>query len=435
MTIQTVLPVDRNAVADLSRQSGEPEWMASLRQESLELAGRLELPKLEKTRIDRWPLDDYGLYKASPQLKAATDLPAEARQLVGDAENTENLLIQHNSSVVFATLSKQLAEQGVVFTGLSEALASHGDLVRQYFMTAVARDENRLTALHAALWSGGVFLYVPKNVKIDVPLQALFLTDDASAAFCPHVLIVAEEGSAVTYVDNYISSHASGKLVHNGVVEVFVKRGAHVQFASVHDLAGGVTDLTYRRAIVDSDARMEWIIGEMNHGQSMSDTTSILKGDGSFSDMKVICVGTGDQKMNITTRAVHFGRHSESGMITRAVMRDASTAIINGITKIEKGATHANGEQTERVLMLSPAARGDANPMLLIDEDEVKAGHAASVGQVNEEQVYYMMARGITREQALRLIIYGFLAPVVSEIPIRTLEEQLKQVVERKLGQ
>jgi Fe-S cluster assembly protein SufD len=167
----------------------------------------------------------------------------------------------------------------------------------------------------------------------------------------------------------------------------------------------------------------------------MSDTTSILKGKGSESDAKVICVGTEEQKLNLTTRAVHFGKSSNSDMITRAVMRDGSTAIINGITKIEKGATGANGQQTEKVLMLSPKARGDANPILLIDEDDVKAGHAASVGQVNPEQVHYLMSRGITKDEAQRLIIYGFLAPVVSQIPIINIREQLQRLVERKLGQ
>jgi Fe-S cluster assembly protein SufD len=196
-----------------------------------------------------------------------------------------------------------------------------------------------------------------------------------------------------------------------------------------------VHDLTYRRAVADNDASIEWIVGEMNDGNVMSDTTTILKGNGSTSDAKVICVGTGEQKMNITTRAVHFGKSSTSNMITRAVMRDEATAIINGITKIEKGATKANGVQTERVLMLSPKSRGDANPILLIDEDDVKAGHAASVGQVNPEQVYYLMSRGISRDEALRLVIYGFLAPVIAEIPIGNVQDQLQSTVERKLGQ
>jgi Fe-S cluster assembly protein SufD len=180
---------------------------------------------------------------------------------------------------------------------------------------------------------------------------------------------------------------------------------------------------------------VNWIIGEMNAGNSATDTTSILRGNGSESDAKVICVGSNDQKLSITTQAIHWGKNTNSDMVTRAAMRDEATAIINGVTKIEKGATYANGEQTERVLMLSPKARGDANPMLLIDEDEVKAGHAASVGQVNENQLYYLMSRGISREQAQKLIIYGFLAPIVTAIPIAALEAQLSEVVERKLGQ
>ncbi len=285
------------------------------------------------------------------------------------------------------------------------------------------------------LWNGGIFIYVPKNVRVSLPLQALFVTDDAEATFAPHVLIVAEQFSSVTYVDNFVSSVAGAPLVQNGIVEVFVKPGARVNYASVHNLEESVTDLTYRRAIIDNDASIQWVVGEMNYGNTLSDTTSILKGKGSDSDAKVICVGTQEQKLNLTTRAVHWGKASTSDMITRAVMRDGSTAIINGITKIEKGATGCNGQQTEKVLMLSPKARGDANPILLIDEDDVKAGHAASVGQVNAEQVHYLMSRGITKEEAQRLIIYGFLAPVVSEIPIKSVEEQLQSLVERKLGQ
>ncbi|MEB3102415.1 Fe-S cluster assembly protein SufD [Ferviditalea candida] len=435
MSTQTILPVDRHFVSALSDRKKEPSWMASLRLEALELAGSLELPKLEKTRIDRWNLHSFGQYTESPQLRELSELPETAQNLLQSGEQTDNLLVQRNSDVVFHRISAELAEQGVIFTDLEEALQQHSDLLQRYFMSAVKMDENRLTALHAALWNGGVFLYVPKNVRMEVPLQALFVSDNAKASFCPHVMIIAEDNSFVTYVDNYVSVGDSEGLVHSGVVEIFAKQGAHVQFASVHNLRSSVTDLTYRRGILDNDARIDWVIGELNGGDCLSDTTSVLKGNGSRSNAKVICVGTGSQKLNVTTKAVHFGKNSDSDMITRAVMREEATAIINGITKIEKGATYANGQQTEKILMLSPQARGDANPMLLIDEDEVKAGHAASVGKVDPEQVYYMMSRGIDREQATRLIIYGFLAPIVSEIPIGKLEEQLKQLVERKLGQ
>ncbi|WP_438447565.1 Fe-S cluster assembly protein SufD [Gorillibacterium sp. sgz5001074] len=434
MSAQTVLPVDRGSVADLSKRNQEPEWMAELRLKGLELAESLELPALEKTKLDRWNLSHYGSYHKSAAIAAVTDLPEEAKGLFG--ENFSNsLLIQRNSGAIYSSLSEAASAQGVIFMELERAVREHADLVKPYFMKAVEQGENRLTALHSAVWNGGVFLYVPKNVQVELPVQALFLTEGADASCAPHVLIVAEANSSVTYVENVLSLGETGERVVSGVVEVFAKQGSKVQIASVHNLNTQMTDIAYRRAIIENDARVEWTVGEMNYGNAVSDTTSLLKGNGSSSDSKVICVGTGEQKLNLTTRAVHFGKMSSSDMITRAVMRDGSTAIINGITKIEKGATGANGQQTEKVLMLSPKSRGDANPILLIDEDDVKAGHAASVGQVNPEQVYYLMSRGISKEIAQRLIIYGFLAPVVSEIPIAKIEDQLQALVERKLEQ
>ncbi|GIQ69891.1 Fe-S cluster assembly protein SufD [Xylanibacillus composti] len=434
MTTETVLPANRDSIQAASKANGEPEWLINLRVKALELAGQLELPKLEKTRIDRWQIDAYGANKAAQPVAEATGLPEIAKDLLPENE-AGHLIVQHNSGAAYTQISDDLKSQGVIFTDMATAAREHGDLLQQYLHTVVKPEEHRLTALHAAVFQGGIFIHVPKNVRVELPLQALFISDDAEASFSPHVLIVAEQGSEVTYVDNVVSAGLRSELVHNAVVEIVAKPGATVRFASVHRLGKEVTDLSTRRAIVEQDARVEWILGEMNDGNCMSDTTSILKGNGSSSDHKVICVGTGDQKLNITTRAVHFGRQSSSDMITRAVMRDEATAIVNGITKIEKGATDANGEQTERVLMLSPKARGDANPMLLIDEDEVKAGHAASVGQVNKDQLYYMMSRGISKDQATRLIIYGFLAPVVSEIPLESLEKKLSEWVERKLGQ
>lgn len=429
---QTVLPIDRNSVADLSKSRNEPIWLTESRLKALELAGSLELPKLEKTRIDRWQLGAYGTYKAQDPLQSLDQLPEAAKTLIG--ESADNLIVHRNSGVVWTHLDEELAGKGVIFTDLETAAREHGDLVQKYLMTAVKADENSLTALHTAIWNGGVFLYVPKNVHIEQPLQAIFYSDDAGATFAPHVLVVAEANSSVTYVDNYFSADGI-EFVHNGIVEVIAKPGAKVQFATVQNLGKGSTGITYRRAIVDNDARIEWIVGELNSGNAAADTATLLQGNGSSSDAKVISVGTRDQKFNLTTRATHFGKSTPSDMITRAVMMDEATAIINGITKIEKRATGANGQQTERVLMLSPKARGDANPILLIDEDDVKAGHAASVGQVNPEHMYYLMSRGITRAEAHKLVVYGFLAPVINEVPLENVKKQLQSLVERKLGQ
>ncbi|NMO95531.1 Fe-S cluster assembly protein SufD [Paenibacillus lemnae] len=434
MTTQTILPVNAETLKSVSEGRQEPAWVTESRLASLELAGRLELPKLEKQRIDRWNIQSFGEYKKSQELSSFEDLPERAAQLV-EGSREGGLLIQRNSSTVYSKISEELAAQGVIFTDLETAAKEYEDLVKPYLHQAIKADENALSALHAATWNGGVFLYVPKNVEVELPLQAVMLTDDAGALFAPHVLIVAEANSRVTYVDNYVSNDLGDALTHNGAVEVFVKNGAKVRFASVHQLSAQATDITFRRAVVENDGSIEWIVGEMNDGDTASDTMSILNGSGSVSDAKIIAVGSGSQKINYTTQARHFGKNSASQMITRAVMREEAQAIINGVTKIEKGASKSDGQQTERVLMLSPKARGDANPILLIDEDDVTAGHAASVGQVNAEQIYYLMSRGISKTTAESLIIYGFLAPVISEIPLEGLRDQLQSLVERKLGQ
>jgi Fe-S cluster assembly protein SufD len=432
MTTET-LAIDSNTYASIGTSKQEPAWLSKFRAEALTLASQLELPKLEKTRIDRWNLGGLGSYRPAKPVQNAGELPGDLAALIG-GNPSPNLLVQHDSGVVYVRISKELESQGVILKSLEQAAADHPELVQQYLMQAVKTNENRLTALHAAIWNGGLFLYVPKNVNVTEPIQAIYYTESPDATFAPHVIIVAETHSSVNYVDNYLSAHANQAMLHSGVIEVYAKPGSSVRVASVHDLGTHVTDVNYRRAIIENDAKVEWIIGELSHGNGVADTYAILKGNGSNSDMKVISVGVGEQKLNYTTRAVHFGKSSSSDMITRAVMRDEATAIINGITKIEHGATKADGQQTERVLMLSPKARGDANPILLIDEDDVTAGHAASVGQVNVEQVHYLMSRGISKAEAERLIIYGFLYPVIEEIPLQSLREQLSSLVERKLG-
>jgi Fe-S cluster assembly protein SufD len=425
----------REAAARISRSKNESEWLLGMREAAGELVDQLELPKPEKLPLKRWTLDQYGTSRPGVAVSQAADLPPNISALL-QAEDTGALIVQHNSSVIYTRLSDELKAQGVILTSMEEAARNHEELLRNHFMTLYTKEEHKLSAVHAALWSGGVFLYVPRNVIIEAPIQALLFVDDAEATFMPHILVIAESNSRVSFVEQVASSleGASSTLLHNSAVEVFVKSGAFVRYAAVHHMDVSAIDISYRRAHIDSDARIEWIAGDLHNGNTITDTKSLLKGNGSTSDSKTISVGTGSQRMSITTHGVHFGRNTDSNMITRAVMKDEATAIVNGVTKIEKGATKSNGQQTEKVLMLSPKARGDANPILLIDEDDVTAGHAASVGQVNPEQVHYLMSRGITRNEAERLIIHGFLDPVVSEIPLEGLREQLHRILERKLG-
>lgn len=433
MSVEMDVQLDRQAITRFSQDGGEPDWMRALRLESLERAEALPLPKLEKISLKNWNFTRFTPFKAEARLLSPETLPQDLRNLFAAGEN-RNVLVQQNSSVVYRQVAEDLARKGVVFTDLATALREHGDLVRRYFGKAVNPDENKLTALHTALWSGGAFLYVPKGVEVDLPVQAVYWAADAGVGLFPHVLIVAEANSSVTYVENVVSDEPEREAVHLGVMEVFVGPGARVRVASVRHLAAGMTDVVYRRAVVARDGRIEWILGEMGSGNTISENATVLQEDGACADTKLVALAGGEQKASFTSRVVHIGRHTESTILAKGVIMDAATAVLNGITKIEKGATKANGEQAESVLMLSDKARGDANPILLIDEDDVKAGHAASVGKLDELQLYYLMSRGISREEAERLLIHGFLAPVVSEIPIAGVKERLQLVIERKLG-
>jgi Fe-S cluster assembly protein SufD len=294
-------------------------------------------------------------------------------------------------------------------------------------------DEHRLTALHAALMNGGVFVYVPKNVEVTAPLQAVYVHENPETNLFNHVIVVADDNSSVTYVENYISTTETEESIFNIVTEVFANNNAKVTYGAVDHLNKGVTTYVNRRGTAARDARIEWALGLMNDGNTISENTTNLMGDGSFGDTKSVVVGRGNQIQNFTTKVIHFGKNSEGYILKHGVMKDSASSVFNGIGKIEHGASKSNAEQESRVLMLSEKARGDANPILLIDEDDVTAGHAASVGRVDPLQLYYLMSRGISKVEAERLVIHGFLAPVVRVLPIEGVKKQLVEVIERKV--
>ncbi|MFP3387349.1 Fe-S cluster assembly protein SufD [Brevibacillus sp. SIMBA_040] len=432
MSVDVQLRFDAEAITQYSKANQEPAWFLEKRLAGLKAAGELGLPALEKTKIDKWNTQEFEPFQTTAKVASASELSELVKEQI-DADSVKNLLVQKNASTLFFAATEELKAQGVIFTTFADALVSHGDLVQKYLLNVVAYDEHKLTALHTAVVNGGVFLYVPKNVEVDVPLQAVYEIAGDNALLCPHVLIVAEANSKVTYVDTYVSGEGKN-MVANSIVEVYVGPGASVQVASVRSLSTDVHDYSFRRATVDRDGKMEWILGEMNDGNTVANNTTILKGTASIAETKSISVGTGSQRQNLTSQVQHIGTHSESDMVSKAVMTGEAVSILNGITKIEKGAEKANGVQAENILMLSDKSRGDANPILLIDEDDVKAGHAASVGRFSEESIYYLMSRGITRQGAERLIILGFLDPVVAEIPVEEVKNKLRQALERKLG-
>lgn len=435
MTTEIKLPFDKEYVSSFSKEMGEPSWLTNLRLKALEKAEDLPLPKADKTKINNWNFTEVEKHIVQSDDYASPDeLPDEVRTLVNLQDSDQNLYIQRNNRPSVLKVSKELQEKGVIFVDIFTAAREHSELLQKYFMKdGVKVDEHKLTALHAALMNGGVFLYVPKNVELTSPVQAVFIHDQEEANLFNHVLIVAEDNSSVTYVENYTSTVEQSNGVFNLVTEVFANNNAKVQYGAVDTIAKNTTVYVNRRGVAANDARIEWALGLMNDGDTISDNTTFLMGNGSTGDTKSVVVGRGEQTQNFTTKVVHYGKNSEGFILKHGVMKDSASSIFNGIGKIEHGATKANAQQESRVLMLSEKARGDANPMLLIDEDDVLAGHAASVGRVDPVQLYYLMSRGITQKEAERLIIHGFLAPVVNELPIEGVKKQLVEVIERKV--
>lgn len=436
MTIETKLPFGTDFVSSFSKEMGEPAWLEELRLKALNSADTLPMPRPDKTKIDKWNFTQFSKHTVkSDTYSSLAELPEEVKALIGDAETAnKNVYIQHNQTPAYISLSEELKSQGVIFTDIFTAAREHGELLQKYFMTeGIKADEHRLTALHAALFNGGAFLYVPKNVELQEPLQAVYVHDDPEANLFNHVLVVAEDNSSVVYVENYISTIDSAGNVFNIASEVIAKTNAKVQYGAVDYLAKGITAYVNRRGTAGRDARIEWALGLMNEGNTISENTTNLKGDGSYGDTKTVVVGRGEQTENFTTKVVHFGKHTEGYILNHGVTKESATIVFNGIGKIEHGASKSNAEQESRVLMLSEKARGDANPILLIDEDDVMAGHAASVGRVDPVQLYYLMSRGIKKMEAERLIIHGFLAPVVNQLPIEGVKTQLTEVIERKV--
>ncbi|MGR6898756.1 Fe-S cluster assembly protein SufD [Rummeliibacillus sp. BSL5] len=434
MTVETKLTVTAEDVRSFSEAQSEPSWLTELRERALADVENLPMAKPDKTNIEKWNFTEFpSLLAESAPFASLEDLPAEVKAIV-DIEGQQNIYIQRNNTPAFLQLSEDLAAQGVILTDIHTAAREHSELVQKYFMTeGVEVNQHKLTSLHAALVNGGVFVYVPKNVVVEEPIQAIFLHDNEDASLFNHVLVVAEANSSVTYVENYLSTMEEAKGQANIISEVIVNDNAKVTYGAVDVLAKGLTTYVNRRGILHRDATIDWALGLMNDSDTISENITYLKGDGSHADAKSVVVGRGEQSQNFTTEVRHWGKASNGYILTHAVMKDAARAIFNGIGKIEHGATKADAEQESRVLMLSKDARGDANPILLIEEDDVTAGHAASVGRVDPVQLYYLMSRGISKNEAERLVIHGFLAPVVNKLPIEGVKKQLTEVIERKV--
>ena len=407
----------KELIQEFSQLHAEPDWLFQLRQQAFDKIDQLELPRIERVKFHRWNLGDGRISDSEP-LTSVPDFTS-----LGD-----NLkFIQMGTQTVLEQLPADLAEQGVVFTDFHTALEEIPELVEKHFMSAVKYDEDKLAAYHTAYFNSGAVLYVPDNVEIDQPIEGIFYQDSESdVPFNKHILIIAGKHSKVNYLER-LETYGEGSVpvTANITVEVIAQAGAQIKFSAIDRLGENVTAYISRRGKLDNDAMIDWAIGVMNEGNVVADFDSDLYGKGSHADMKVVALSSGKQVQGIDTRVTNYGCNSIGNILQHGVILEKGTLTFNGIGHIIKGAKGADAQQESRVLMLSDQARSDANPILLIDENDVTAGHAASIGQVDPEDMYYLMSRGLDKATAERLVVRGFLGSVIVEIPVKEVRDEM----------
>lgn len=410
-------------ITEYAQKTNEPEWFTSMRIKAQQASANLALPNFQKINYHSWPLElTHPLEFSASDIKAA------------DLETQQANIIQVGAHLVHLELPAEFKEKGVIVCDWATAIKEHPALVQKYFMTEATKPtENRLNAEHVAHLTSGLLIYVPKNVILKRPLTSYFFQDARTVRdYVHHLLLIADQGSELSYLEN-TGTLGNSVCPANIIEEVIAEPGSHIKFASVDRLGEQTTAYLNRRGYLKRDAKIDWSMGMMNDGNIVGDFDSELVGTGSHAEVKVVAISTGQQVQGIDTRVTNYGDHSLGNILQHGVILARSSLIFNGIGHIVHGAKGAEAQQESRVLMLSTKARGDANPILLIDDNDVVAGHAASVGRVDEQKMYYLMSRGVDKQTAERLVIRGFLGPVLSALPSKEVQKILADMIERKL--
>lgn len=393
--------LSKENLLDFSHKNNEPSWLTELRVEAFENIYDLQYPRMQRFSYQDWPLikkEDFAWHNQA-------DFMLKADQ-------------------------KDLEKKGIIITDLFTASQNYPDLVQPTLASVIKKDEDKLTAYHYAYLNSGLFLYVPKNTVLDEPITiSLNPTQDP---YISHILIVADNNSQVKFLEEIQNKEEKAKSA-SLMVEILAHPGSHVEFSSLDELDPETTLYFNRRAKIEKDAHVEWAIAFMNDSNTIGELDSELVGEGSFANSRAIAVTTGKQKVGINNRVTNRGPHSTGLINQRGVLLENSRLIFNGIGQIVHGAHGSKADQQNRVLMMSDEAHGDANPLLLIDENDVIAAHAASVGPVDKIQMNYLMSRGIPYDQAQRLVIRGFLGAVLDAIPDKDVRQRMINILERKL--
>jgi len=418
--------LDEDVVRQISAMKGEPEWMLEYRLKALKHFLVRPMPNWgpDLTHLN---LDNiyYYVRPSEASSKSWDDVPESIKNTfdrLGIPEAEQKFLAgvgaQYESEMVYHSIQEHLEKQGVIFLSIEDGLRQYPDLFKQYFGTVIPIEDNKFAALNSAVWSGGSFVYVPKGVKVELPLQAYFRLNIANIGQFERSIIIADEGSQVHYVEGCTAPAYTTDSFHSGVIEIIVKKGARVRYTTIQNWSTNVYNLVTQRAMVEENGTMEWVDCNLGSKVTMKYPSCYLMGPGAHGEILSVAFATSGQQQDAGGKVIHFAPNTSSKITSKSISKGTGRSSYRGLLKVHKGAVNARSNVVCDALLLDPESRSDTYPSIEIDEEDVNIGHEASVSKVGEEQLFYLMSRGLTEEEATTMVVSGFIEPLVKELPM-----------------
>src|SRR3954449_10010946 len=417
--------LNKTIVAQISEMKGEPAWMRDFRLDSFKVFESKPMPRWGgNIGIDFQDIY-YYLKPTEGQGKTWDDVPAEIKKTfdrlgIPEAERKylAGVKAQFESEVVYGSLQEDLGRQGVIFTDTDTALREHPDLMREYFASIIPPHDNKFAALNSAVWSGGSFIYVPKGVKIEFPLQAYFRINAEQMGQFERTLIIVDEGAEVHYVEGCTAPMYTSESLHSAVVEIIVRRGARCRYTTIQNWANNIYNLVTKRAVAYGDSLMEWIDGNLGSRLTMKYPAVYMMEPGARGEILSIAFASKGQHQDAGAKVVHCAPHTKSRIISKSISKNGGRASYRGLVKVEKGAKNTKCNVVCDALILDAKSRSDTYPYIEVEEKDVQIEHEASVSKIGEEQLFYLQSRGLTEAEASSMIVSGFIEPLVKELPM-----------------
>jgi len=433
--------LNEDVVRDISAKKDEPEWMLDMRLKALRIFERKPMPTWG-SNLGGIDFDNIKYFVRSTEKQAATwdDLPSDIKNTydrLGIPEAEKQRLIagvaaQYESEVVYHKIREDLEASGVIFLDTDTALKEHEDLFREHFGTVIPSGDNKFAALNTAVWSGGSFIYVPKGVKVDIPLQAYFRINTENMGQFERTLILVDEDAYVHYVEGCTAPIYSSDSLHSAVVEIIVKKGARCRYTTIQNWSTNVYNLVTKRAVAHENATMEWIDGNLGSKVTMKYPAVWLVGEGAKGETLSIAFAGPGQHQDAGSKMVHAAPNTSSTVISKSVARGGGRSSYRGLLQVQEGAYGSKATVKCDALLVDDESRSDTYPYVDVRENDVELGHEATVSKVSADQLFYLMQRGLTEDEAMAMIVRGFIEPIARELPMEYALE-LNRLIEMQM--